>query len=401
MEGAQQDARSHDAGGRAVKFYVSTPGFHLRPKNTDWISERNLPQITAFDSRVEIYLQRSFWNSLKFNVRFASGILQNRTRLPVPASLQVESRFDLRDLRRSRADIIYGHSPTNVNHLPLICHSGPIFEDELRRHGVTDAMIEREKLLKRRTIDRSQLITMHSATGAETLRAVAAPKWDRIRVLPFFLPHLQVVERDVVEQKFAGLSVEESRVRMLFVGRESRRKGLPDLLKAFEILNSHMPNRLEFEVITTFADGPVDVPSLPKHRGARRDIAGGSAAEDASGPSAADAQPLRNLRLGLPGGNGRRCDRSCRGYAYAARDPCRWSCRPACCRRRASESPTFWNLCCAILLACWRSPWLGAHGCWRSTSRTPWHAVSTSSGWRHRNCFRRTAEPQRTDSSSR
>ena len=246
-----------------MRFYVSTPGFHLRPKNTDWISERNLPHLTEFDPRVDIYLQHSFRNSLAFNVRYAAAILRNHTGLPIPISLQLESKFDLRDLRRSHADVIYGHSPTNVRHLPLIWHGGPIFEDELRRNGATDATIEREKALKRRTIERSQLITMHSATGAETLRAVAGAKWDRFRVLPFFLPHLRAVERAVVKQKFVSLNDAGSRIRMLFVGRESKRKGLPQLSQAFEILDARMPGRLELEIVTTFSDGPMTVPSLP------------------------------------------------------------------------------------------------------------------------------------------
>jgi glycosyltransferase involved in cell wall biosynthesis len=248
-----------------VRFYVFAPGFHLRPRNTDWIYNHTLPEMTAFDPRVEVYLQRSFVNSLEYNIRAAAEIAANRLNLPVPRSLlpEIESHFDLRDVRRSGANLVYGHSPTNVTNLPLICHTGPIFEDELRSRGVSEAAVEHEKEMKRRTVARSQLTTLHSATGAETIRAIAGAKADRVRVLPFFLPHLRVVEREAVERKFAELPGGSGRIRLLFVGREARRKGLPAVLEAFVLLNARMPDRLELEVVSTFADGPVPIPALP------------------------------------------------------------------------------------------------------------------------------------------
>ena len=112
-----------------MKFYVFTPGFHVRPRNTDWVYNRMLPQISRFDPEVEIYLQRSFLKSFEYNARFVIHILKSRANFPAPKAWlpDLESPFDLGDLRRSGADVIYGHSPTNVTDLPLICSTGPHF----------------------------------------------------------------------------------------------------------------------------------------------------------------------------------------------------------------------------------------------------------------------------------
>jgi glycosyltransferase involved in cell wall biosynthesis len=237
---------------------------HIRPRNTDWLYNRSLPEISRFNPNVEIYLERSLSRALAYNTRAAMEIVKSRLHLPVPGMLlpEIQSRFDLGDLRRSQADVIYGHSPTNVTHLPLVCHTGPIFEDELRSRGVSEEEIAREKREKGATIRRSQLTTLHSEVGAATLRQLAGKRSDRVRVLPFFLPHLQRVAVGDVERKFDDLRDVTNPIRMLFVGREANRKGLAAVVGAFLKLDAAFPGRLHLEVVSRFADGPVEIPQL-------------------------------------------------------------------------------------------------------------------------------------------
>ena len=237
----------------------------MRPRNTDWVYNRMLPQISRYNPQVEIYLQKSFLKSLEYNARFVAHILKSRAHFPAPKAWlpDLESPFDLKDLRRSGADVVYGHSPTNVYDLPLICSTGPHFEAAMRASGLSEEEIAIEKAQKTRAIQRSQLTTLHSQTAADSLLELAGDRADRIRVLPFFLPHLQMLRREEVERKFAALSSSEVRIRLLFVGRESKRKGLPVVLDAFQALDAQFPGRLELEVVTNFADGPLKMPAMP------------------------------------------------------------------------------------------------------------------------------------------
>ncbi len=247
-----------------MKFYVFSPAFHIRPKNTDWLYNRGLPQVRDFTDGLEIYLQQAWLPSLITNLRIASAIAGARLHLPLPTVLepQIEDRFSLADLRRSAADVVFGHSPTNVHHLPLICHTGPIMEQAMRDRGESEALIAREKAIKLRTIRRSHLVTLNSETGAESLRALAPESSEKIRSIPFFLPHLQPVARALVEEKFAH----PNKLKLLFVGREARRKGLPAVLAAFQAADQLYPGRLKLQVISSYADGPVDLPSMPNLR---------------------------------------------------------------------------------------------------------------------------------------
>jgi glycosyltransferase involved in cell wall biosynthesis len=244
-----------------VRFYVSSPRFHIRPRNTDWLYNQHLPRVSEFASDFEIYLQQVWIPSLITNARNAAEIVRNRLKVPLPAIMlpQIEDRFSLADLRRSRADVVYGHSPTNVCHLPLICHTGPIYEEELRRRGVPETEIAREKATKLRTVHRSELVTLNSEAGADTLRALDPASAGKIRSIPFFLPHLQAISREMFQEKWHNMQ----KIRMLFVGREANRKGLPAVLTAFQAANALYPDKLALCIVTSFADGPVTIPEMP------------------------------------------------------------------------------------------------------------------------------------------
>jgi glycosyltransferase involved in cell wall biosynthesis len=217
-----------------------------------------------FASDFEIYLQQAWIPSLITNARNAGEIVRNRLHMPLPEILlpQIEDRFSLADLRRSRADVVYGHSPTNVSHLPLICHTGPIYEEELRRRGATEEEIAREKTIKLRTVQRSELVTLNSEAGADTLRALDPASAKKIRSIPFFLPHLQAISLEMFQQKWHNMQ----KIHVLFVGREANRKGLPAALTAFQAANALYPHKLELCVVTNFADGPVPIPAMPNLR---------------------------------------------------------------------------------------------------------------------------------------
>lgn len=247
-----------------MRFYVFSPTFYLRPKNTDWLYNCSLPQIRNFTEGLDVYLQQAFLPSLIMNVRSAAAIARSRFRLPIPPSFQptTEAQFSLHDLLRSGADVIYGHSPSNVHHLPLIFHTGPNYERAMRDLGVPQVVLDWENAGRVRAIRRSHLVTLHTRSGAETIKALAPEASEKIRSVPFFLPHLHLSAQTEIECKFANLGT----IKLLFVGREARRKGLPAVLSAFQAANARYPGRLELEIISTLANSSVDIPVMPNIR---------------------------------------------------------------------------------------------------------------------------------------
>lgn len=247
----------------SMRVYINTPSFHVRPFNTDWQYTRILGRLPEFVEALEIYHQEAWWNAARYNLSHLLTTSSQRLRLPLPSSwlLGVESKLSRRDLIRSKCDLVfsYGHFPTNASPVPVVFHTGATNGEELRRRGISEAKIERERSLKRRAAQDAALVTVNSSEAAANLSEFMPESVSKIRTVPFFLPHLEAVDDSSVIEKFR----EPELLRLVFVGREARRKGLPAVLEAFTKLNREMPGRLHLSVVSNFADGPVTLPDLP------------------------------------------------------------------------------------------------------------------------------------------
>jgi glycosyltransferase involved in cell wall biosynthesis len=242
-------------------MYVSTPQFYIRPRNTDWLYNRLLTRLTEFNPDLDVYLQQSFLSSLAVNLRKSVDIVRSRYKLPVPVSLlgKQESRFSLSDVRRAKADFIYGQAPTNIDTIPLVFNCGPTYPDVLREAGESEAFIARDIGIKRECAGRATLIASHSQSNLDNLAELMPDQVAKMRCLPFFLPYLKALPEEDVIRKFSTTG----RLQCLFVGREARRKGLPEVLAAFQQLAATFPSRLHLKIVTNFADGAVEMPDHP------------------------------------------------------------------------------------------------------------------------------------------
>ncbi len=68
-------------------------------------------------------------------------------------------------------------------------------------------------------------------------------------------------EFNMVTDEYVKAKQNTSFVEILFVGREARRKGLDVLISALEILRNKGVCNFSFTIVSSFVDGPVDVPS--------------------------------------------------------------------------------------------------------------------------------------------
>ena len=243
-----------------MRFYIYTPQLFVRPKNTDWLYDQLLARLPEFNPELDIWLQRSAVRTSVENLRMIANIARSRLGVPLPRSWmpKEQSDFSLRDVARARPDVIYGQSPTNVRHVPSIFNCGPTYVDHLRASGVPEAAIEREKTIKSACADRAAIVSSHSNANLATLMDYMPQFAYKMRCLPFFLPHLQAISEEALHRKLA-----QKNINLLFVGREARRKGLPEVLEAYAGLSARFPGQLTLRIVTNFADGPVAIPSSP------------------------------------------------------------------------------------------------------------------------------------------
>jgi glycosyltransferase involved in cell wall biosynthesis len=91
---------------------------------------------------------------------------------------------------------------------------------------------------------------------------------DKLSVLPYYLPGLEPLGDDPLAAKLE----DTGKLKVLFVGKEARRKGLMELVRAWGELAPETRKRMEVTVVSEFRDGPVSLPIEWHHKRFVQDI---------------------------------------------------------------------------------------------------------------------------------
>lgn len=91
---------------------------------------------------------------------------------------------------------------------------------------------------------------------------------DKLSVLPYYLPGLEPLGDYPLAAKLEATG----KLKVLFVGKEARRKGLMELVRAWGELAPETRKRMEVTVVSGFLDGPVRLPSEWHHKPFVQDI---------------------------------------------------------------------------------------------------------------------------------
>jgi len=78
----------------------------------------------------------------------------------------------------------------------------------------------------------------------------------KINVVPYYLPHLSPASVTVANKK----AHEDQHVRVAFIGKEARRKGLETLAEAWPLLSPEARSSLQVTVVSAMLDGRVSLP---------------------------------------------------------------------------------------------------------------------------------------------
>lgn len=105
-------------------------------------------------------------------------------------------------------------------------------------------------------------IVTATETSASWFRKVFPEFAHKISAIPYYLPHLSLSDRSALERKAA----ESGKLRVLFVGKQARRKGLDSLVAAWKLLDAHTQNQLSVTVVSGMIDGPVSLPMEWTHQ---------------------------------------------------------------------------------------------------------------------------------------
>ena len=125
----------------------------------------------------------------------------------------------------------------------------------LRANGAAEADIEAQ--YQKQYLGYSLATKVQVTSDVEVARHAAKyPELShRFVSVPWFRPGLVAAPVSEVRQKH----FDDKRLRLVFVGRQARRKGLDIVLDALRLMNDAERKSVTFDIVTSFSDGPIDL----------------------------------------------------------------------------------------------------------------------------------------------
>lgn len=230
------------------RVLIDAPSWFVRPGNTDWrymqglvrLGERTpLRPVLMRDPRDAV---QESWSHLSRRWRRASS----------PGRRVLGS-----DLEKCGAGVVLSHRrfPHFDRPVPVIWRHAILDPGMLAAAGHTDAHIEAEHHRLQPFFQAAAVVQVSTRAEAQRHAARFPELAHKFAYCPFFMPDLTLLGEDRARAKHFERGV----VRLLFVGHEARRKGLPDLLCAVAALPSRLRARLRLDVVSRLRDGCVDL----------------------------------------------------------------------------------------------------------------------------------------------
>ncbi len=207
-----------------VRVKVLTPVNTIARNNSDLKVVRDFLSLDRFAPEISVSLATNFWHNAHFSLEIALQRLTGRE-WQVPA----QPRPDLQG-----ADVLYQygldhgrwkrHSPGT----PVIVTTGFAITRQDRERPEKQLQAEASHFAK--LLEGAAAIHFHTTCSRLELTRRRPELADRCCTIPFFMPYLSFVEESTLADRYS-----QSPLRILFVGRQATRKGLPQLCGALDL----------------------------------------------------------------------------------------------------------------------------------------------------------------------
>lgn len=244
-----------------MKIFVDTVGQHIRKNHTDWRALRYLAELTRYEKEISLHFSDGVVHSAVSNMLYVAEVIGARmekyTRLRTFPKWRT-GRLDEAELKRVKPDVIYSHSefPRNTRGVPLVWRNVVLDPSMQRARGVNSDALKREIEFKRPLFLQCAIVHVSSRAEVARMEGIFPEARGRFVAVPYFLPYLSSnVKLDAAIEK-------QSRgpVKILFVGRQARRKGLDLLLGGFRAAGLVDSQDAEITIVSDMSDGRIDIP---------------------------------------------------------------------------------------------------------------------------------------------
>jgi glycosyltransferase involved in cell wall biosynthesis len=212
-----------------MKLGIYCPDWILAWHNTDHKVVKMFSRLDEFSS-----VRTSFIASKRYTLTYNFDKLAQKI---VPLSNPLH-QHGLRDSKRT-SDVVYHYgSPVNPNSFYKTLDKSPVFvttgfmTDQFVNHlfgKPMDRQVEADELAK--SLEKAQMIHFHTFGGLQRFLHYRPEFKEKAVHIPFFLPNLRIEQTAATELQSVSTDIP-----ILFVGSDGKRKGLPELIEALDIL---------------------------------------------------------------------------------------------------------------------------------------------------------------------
>lgn len=226
---------------KPIKFYVDTPYWYARPKNTDWRYTFAVKGMSSYEPFLVNY-SREFRLVVEENFHWIERRLLRKN------NRSLERTLSLSAISWCNPDILYSHGrfPVTTGNVPVAWLHGVVDPGMRIRSGVSASSIEYEYKRMRQTFERAAAVLCPTQAFAIRHSEKFPDISKKFQYAPFFLNHVEAITEEACIKKH----MDDERIRFLFVGRDAYRKGLDLLLLALNEIPEPTRKKIALDVVT-------------------------------------------------------------------------------------------------------------------------------------------------------
>jgi glycosyltransferase involved in cell wall biosynthesis len=247
-----------------TRVFLDVLPWDIRPRNTDWRYVRyTLPQLARHHTDLEFTIQQSRSITLLGAAKTLHMAAARRLGHPVSTWRAETSRLAANELAASGCDVVYSHReyPLNAGGKPVLWMSAILDPAMCAHYGVVPRAMRADVQVKSDLFHRAAAVQVSTEAEAKRHAAMFPDIAGRFIPVPFYTPHIEACPRAALDRHLDALPV-----RLLFVGNNAVRKGLPELLQAFMLLPERLRKRSSLTIVSNFDRGKVSLPASDRIR---------------------------------------------------------------------------------------------------------------------------------------
>lgn len=248
-----------------VNIFINTMSWYIGT-STDFYIKRRFKGLEKIYPDLSFYYPKSLLVPVLYNVKRLFLAILRKSKIYVPKTISglnisLLSPYHFKEFKKGNFNIIYsqGVFPVNIDDTPVVYDAFFLRLDECKLNVSKKEFESYDKVrcILDDIVKKNVIINFRSNKSIEDAIRYWPEYSYKFVNIPFLLPDLNDLSEDLIRKKHLNVS----KLKILFVGAQARRKGLQLLLNALSDLWNEGYTDFELNVVSACSDGKIIFPS--------------------------------------------------------------------------------------------------------------------------------------------